>query len=217
MHHSILHFPQLRLNARDAHKLRGYFADRFREESDLFHNHEADGKSIYRYPLIQYKVIGKKPIVVGLGEGAKWLVRAFLQVDEIQIDEQVYPIQNKNLKSRDVPIGVGKELYRYEFYSPWMALNQKNYSLFKKMSSEEQNQKLQKILIGNILSFFNAFRHHEKQQVMLHLRIKDRLMTHFKNQTMETYRASFVTNVQLPDYIGLGKSVSRGFGTIKKM
>ena len=217
MHHTILNFPHLNLATRDAHKLRGYFANRFQEESDLFHNHEADGKSIYRYPLIQYKVINGHPMLVAIGEGAQWIVKAFLEVSEIQIEDQVYPLSNKNLKSKKVTIGVDNNLYRYEFCSPWMALSQKNFEVFKKMNPEQQMDKLQKILVGNILSFFNASRHLEKERVMVNLNITDRVLTRFKNNPMEAFKGSFVTNVQMPNFIGLGRSVSRGFGTIKQL
>jgi len=40
-------------------------------------------------------------------------------------------------------------------------------------------------------------------------------MTQFKNQSMLAFTGTFASNTYLPQYIGLGKSVSRGFGTIQ--
>jgi hypothetical protein len=34
---------------------------------------------------------------------------------------------------------------------------------------------------------------------------------------MTGFKGMFAVNFELPDYIGLGKSVSRGFGTIKRL
>jgi hypothetical protein len=34
---------------------------------------------------------------------------------------------------------------------------------------------------------------------------------------MKGFKGTFAVNFELPDYIGLGKSVSRGFGTIKRV
>ena len=45
-------------------KLRGYFANRFKEV--LFHNHNEDGNFRYGYPLIQYKIIKNRPVIVGM-------------------------------------------------------------------------------------------------------------------------------------------------------
>lgn len=38
----------------------------------------------------------------------------------------------------------------------------------------------------------------------------------FKNEKMLGVYGQFTSNALVPDYIGLGKSVSRGFGTIIK-
>ncbi|GAB3029743.1 hypothetical protein [Spirosoma pulveris] len=73
-------FPEIALRTRDAHKLRGYFGELFKEHSPLLHNHleadmpaEADGavavKFRYAYPLVQYKVLDQVPTLVGLGRG----------------------------------------------------------------------------------------------------------------------------------------------------
>ena len=40
--------------------------------------------------------------------------------------------------------------------------------------------------------------------------------TQFKENKMIAFSGSFIVNALLPDEIGLGKSVSRGFGTIKR-
>ena len=52
-------FPDIQLQTRDAHKLRGYFGNLFQEHSPLLHNHYDSGQLRYRYPLIQYKEIIK--------------------------------------------------------------------------------------------------------------------------------------------------------------
>ena len=37
----------------------------------------------------------------------------------------------------------------------------------------------------------------------------------YKNKNLIGFRGTFKTNFVIPNYIGLGRSVSRGFGTIK--
>lgn len=212
-HHTTLNFPEIRLHQRDGHKLRGYFAHKFGDESDLFHNHEKDGRAIYRYPRIQFKVVAGSPVVVGIGEGAQMLVQRFLEIKELDIDGDVYALHHKHLQSGEVEVGVREALFEYRFATPWMALNQENYRAWFEMDERSRQDKLQRILIGNILSFFKAVGHRESQQVMLHLYM-DALPTSFKNQRMTAFRGRFVTNALLPDYVGLGKSVSRGYGTI---
>ena len=217
MHQTLLTFPQIRLQRRDAHKLRGYFANQFGEESDLFHNHTEGGKAIYRYPRIQYKVVKGVPMVVGLEEGAKLVVERFLRITHLDIDGLKFYTDQKNMKSQDFLVGVKNTLYQYEFVNPWMALNQKNHMEYVNMSAEEKQQKLQRVLISNILNFLKGVGHWEEGQVMVNLQLKDPKLSGFKDQKMLTFGGGFVCNVQLPDYIGLGKSVARGFGTITRL
>ena len=217
MHQTILHFPQIRLQRRDGHKLRGYFAQQFGQESDLFHNHDEQGQVIYRYPRIQYKVVQGVPMVVGLDKGAELLVERFLQIKCLDIDQHRFWVDQKNMKSQEYWTGVQAALYQYQFLNPWMALNQKNYQLYLELAPAQQKEKLERILINNIIAFFKAVGHQEEQRIMVSLQLQDPRLTHFKEQQLLTFKGGFVSNVRLPDYIGLGKSVSRGFGTIRRI
>jgi len=214
--HTTLNFPEIRLHQRDGHKLRGYFARQFGEESDLFHNHEKDGRAIYRYPRIQFKVVSGSPVVVGIAEGAQMLVQRFLDIKELDIEGETYTLHHKHLQSGEVEVGVRNALYEYQFVTPWMALNQENYKQWLNMDERKRQDKLERILKGNILSFFSALDYFEQQQIMLHIHM-EAVPTTFKNQRMTAFKGKFVTNVQLPDYIGLGKSVSRGYGTVVRV
>lgn len=64
-------FPSISLQTRDAHKLRGYFGNLFKENSPLMHNHFQDGSVKYAYPMVQYKVVNQMLMLVGHNEGAE--------------------------------------------------------------------------------------------------------------------------------------------------
>ncbi|MCG2737693.1 MAG: hypothetical protein L6282_15015, partial [Candidatus Methanoperedenaceae archaeon] len=69
-------------------QLRGFFATKFTEYS-LLHQHNAD-KFIYRYPLVQYKMIDGAPMVIGINDGAEVLKQIYDKYDEIKLGEEVY-------------------------------------------------------------------------------------------------------------------------------
>jgi Cas6b C-terminal domain/Cas6b N-terminal domain len=211
---TIIRFPEINLETRDAHKLRGYFGNLFREHSPLLHNHLETGENAYRYPLVQYKVIAGVPTLVGLNEGADLLIGLFLKIKELQIDSQSYPILQKNIESKSVTIGLSGDLHAYRFETLWMALSQRNYAEYMAEPEEQKPKHLKAILTGNILSFLKAMNYIAEATVLVNLKIIGERKTQFKNNTMLAFQASFVTNTLLPEYIGLGKSVARGFGTI---
>ena len=210
---TIIRFPEIQLDTRDAHKLRGYFGDYFKLHSPLLHNHYEDGTLRYQYPLIQYKVINKIPTLVALNEGAELLSSLFLKIDHIRLDNRNYPLSSKNIEQRKVPVGLSESLYEYRFDTLWMALNQENHKEYIRLNIEEKDEKLNRILRNNILSFYKGAGIWLEDKVMAKGKFIEK-ETRFKDSRMLAFGGSFVTNAMLPVGVGLGKSVSRGFGTI---
>lgn len=209
-------FPEIELRTRDAHKLRGYFGNLFKEHSPLLSNHYEDGSLRYRYPLVQYKVIDSLPVLIGLNEGAELLTQLFLKINHIDINSKKYEIHSKNISSNHCKIGFSEHLHEYQFETLWLALNQKNYLKYSKMKDDaEKMDMLRSILVGHILSLFRntGVELDQTQRLMAQLNVKQK-QTKFKDKTMLAFSGSFVTNAHLPDHLGLGKSVARGFGTV---
>jgi len=214
-----IQFPEITLRTRDAHKLRGYFGNLFREYSPLLHNHYETGELRYKYPLVQYKVLNEIPTLVALQEGAQLLTQLFLKIRELKIDGQIFPVLSKNIKSELATIGFSDELKEYRFQTLWMGLNQDNHIRYIRLEDQsEKNKFLDKILTGNVLSFFKGLDMilEPGQRLMTKSKL-DEKSTRFKDKDMLAFSGSFVINAHLPDEIGLGKAVSRGFGTIEKI
>ena len=211
-----IQFPEIELRTRDAHKLRGYFGDLFKEHAPLLSNHFEDGSFRYRYPLVQYKVIRKTPMLIGINEGAELLTQLFLRIDHLDIDGKTFPVNTKNISQQQERIGFSEELVEYKFNTLWMALNQENFKKFSSLKDQKEESKmLDKLLVSHVLGFF--------KNIDLYLEPDERLIakgklqqktTRFKDQKMLGFTGTFMINALLPDHIGIGKSVSRGFGTI---
>ena len=211
---TIITFPEIKLQARDAHKLRGYFGNVFKEHSPLLHNHFEDGTNRYAYPLVQYKVIKNIPVLVGLMDGAKLLIDLFLKIRQIDIEGVSYQVNSKNIESKITEIDDLGKLNEYRFASLWMALSQKNYQLYNNCSAREQkNEFLNRQLQNNVLSFYKGIGFIAQDRIMVTGKFTEK-STMFKNKHMLAFSGSFVTNAIIPDYVGIGKSVSRGFGTV---
>lgn len=213
MNYTKIQFPDIKLPQRDAHKLRGYFGRLFQEQSPLLHNHYADGSSIYRYPLVQYKIIKGVPTLVGLGEGSGLLTQLFLQIKELKIANKIYPLDHKHIESKSIKTGVENDLFEYQFETLWMALNQKNYKIYIKLSEVDKDKMLHRLLRNHILAYFKGLRIFIENQILVKANLEERSIQ-FKNQAMLGFKGSFTTNAELPNFVGIGKSVSRGFGAI---
>lgn len=213
---SYIRFPDLKFKVSDGSKIRGYFGHLFKEHSTLLHNHYEDGNSIYQYPLVQYKVIDTIPMLIGLNEGANLLANLFLHIRSIEIDNIQYNIHSKDITHHIVDYGViDSALFHYKFQTKWFALSHQNHLEYLNQSVNNKTKFLEKILVGNILAMFKGVSYFEEQQIILKILTYKEKESNFKNNRIMVFDSEFVTNVRLPNYIGLGKSVSRGYGAIK--
>lgn len=212
---SIIRFPEIRLHTRDAHKLRGYFGNLFREHSELLHNHMGNGKLRYAYPQVQYKVLNGVPTLVGIKEGARLLPELFLDIKELNINGRLFPVRQKNIEAHQVEAGLSSQMHYYRFVTHWMAINQSNHRKYLQSNADARQQLLTRILTGNLLSFFKGIDVFVEDRIDVQLQASEK-RTRFKNNTMLAFEGTFRANVLLPDYIGLGKQVARGFGTVQR-
>lgn len=213
---TIIRFPEIKLHTRDAHKLRGYFGNLFKEKSVLLHNHMGNGEFRYAYPQVQYKVIGQTPTLVGIKEGAELLTQLFLKINELKIGGSVYPVHQKNIEAKQIEPQPTAAPQTYRFETLWMALNQKNHERYSNANPLEREKLLEKILVGNCLSFFKSMDFYVAIELKARASLKEK-ETRFKNNKMIAFDGMFEVNANLPDWIGIGKQVSRGFGTIRKV
>lgn len=209
-----LTFPEINLPTREAHRLRGYFGNIFKEHSPLLHNHYADGSVMYRYPLVQYKVIGGTPTLLGLGEGAQLLMDLFLEIKELKLGDKTYPLAHKQIKCREVTAELSEDLHEYEFETLYMALTQKNHKEYTALKEDEKGAFLNRLLRNHILAAYKGMDVWVKERIMVKAHLQEQ-QTNFKDQKMLVFGGRFTTNALLPDLIGIGKSVSRGYGSVR--
>jgi hypothetical protein len=98
-----------------------------------------------------------------------------------------------------------------------MALNQENYREFVKLNTIQQKQRLKQILRGNLLTLSKGFGYTipDFDAVELDGWFKP-VERNFHNIPMQCFTGEFTTNFVIPDHLGLGKQIARGFGVIEK-
>ncbi|OON95300.1 MAG: hypothetical protein ATN36_08800 [Epulopiscium sp. Nele67-Bin005] len=193
---------------RDVEKLRGYIASQFQEEV-LLHNHQNDFEFRYKLPLIQYKIINQQLAIVGYTPQVKpILLSIFDSIQLLNIEGKQYLIKEKNLRETNDNFAIDTKMYNYKFITPWLALNQENFKLYK-----EESFDLNKQLQNNILSNFKDLGIMVNTPIICNGKFEPKPIV-LKNVKMVAFTGNFESNVILPNYMGIGKRKSLGFGTI---
>lgn len=185
----------------------------------LMHNHFDNGLR-YAYPLVQYKIINGHPTMVAIGDVANYIYNYFKDIDELELligkrriicHLSDYSRFNYNPIVDDTP-----RLYSISNYIP---LTEDNVIKFDTlMALTDKINLIEQIITGNILSFFKGINHHTDQQITCVVESiqKQQFMT-YKKVRFKTFHLQFISNVLLPDIVGLGKSTSIGMGVIHQL
>jgi hypothetical protein len=198
----------------EATHLRGFVGTAFPEE-ELVHHHHRDGSLVYEYPRVQFKVIDRTAHVIGLAEGGAVVERLWHELDRARLDREELPILEATLLRRREALGECADMVEYRFVNPWLALNQDNHARYAAARSDAERQAvLERVLVGNCLALAKAFGHWVKERLTADARRLRPRPCRFKDQPLLGFEGPFRVNFRLPGGIGIGKSVSRGFGTV---
>ncbi len=208
----------LSLNFAEISFFRGAIIKTTKGINDLFHNHSASG-NIYRYPKIQYKLINRKASILCIEEGIEGIQDFFSNTDwKLQIGDKNNEIKVDTINVRQHRIAIWDNIFYYKIYN-WLPLNQDNYIKFKAL--EELSERicfLERMLLGNILSFLQGIGLFVDEKIEVKIKsIQDEKLMNYKEQQMQAFTLVFRTNISLPNFIGLGKGSSVGFGVIKEI
>ncbi len=190
-----------------------------REDTLLFHNHIEDQQYNYAYPLVQYKTIQKNPAIICMGEGVEAIHKFFEQRNwDLTIGDKTHEMKIHKLDMNQFTMQVWDKSFQYSI-SNWLPITQKNYEEYTHLESIGDKIKyLEHKLIGHILAFAKGIDWQIEEEIKVS--ITDYKEPHFvrlKGVKMMAFHLSFKTNVFLPNYLGLGKSVSLGFGTVREV
>ncbi len=198
---------------------RGAVANMTGKDSILFHNHLENGRYNYNYPLIQYKAIARQPVIMCLEEGVNEIHHYFQnEVRDIEVSGRKLDMSIDELRLNSFTMQVWDKYWTYSLQN-WVALNQQNYEKYQETESEQDRiNMLVRVLKGNILSFAKGINWYVDKQINVKiLEINNIHTVKLKKNHLMGFSILFKANVFIPNYLGLGKGVSHGYGIVREI
>lgn len=203
---------------------RGALVEAIGREQHWFHNHSSsEGPGLhYRYPRIQYKARGGKPMLYCMGEGLE-AARALIEQPPLLLryhdgHSAEAAIEAFEFRRSPALLAPPTELrYAYRLRQ-WQALSQRNYAHYRSLGSmQEVVDMLEQVLASQILVFARAAGWRLPQRLEVRIRdMRPLSRAEYKGFEALLFDVGFRSNILLPDWTGLGKGAALGFGTLRR-
>lgn len=211
---------------------RGAFIEMAGWEDDIFHNHanetqtdeegnatvvKTERKYHYRYPAVQYRVRRGRAAVFATGAGLSALQKVLTKADwNLNWEGEQQTLYVEDIKMYEcVPAMLDTpKLYKIYRYLP---LNEKNYERWNNCAGlRERIDLLEHLLTQHIIAYCKSLNWFPEERVVVTLQdiIKTRTVPYHKVR-LKAFDLQFTANILLPDFVGVGKGVSAGFGELR--
>jgi len=177
---------------------------------NYFHQRTDDNKFRPDYPLIQYRYTKKRFVILALGEAVQEFMLFLGKYNGIYT-------QN-GLKQKLFSVGVWEKDFKFNI-KRWIALNNDNEDEYNNITDlSGKISFLEKILKGQLVAFADGLGLKPEKQVQCKLINIDKLnLIHVNKHNTLCLDAVFSTNLLLPNHVGIGKAVSKGYGVVQQL
>ncbi len=194
-----------------ARQLRGALARLFSGD-DRFHQHDSEGRVLYRYPPILYRWSRGKALIAGWGDAAQqlpnlpWLdLNLTLGKDPVEVDDAL-------IRCHAAEIPYSPRLHSYRLLSPALLFNQENYRRFQGLDGDEKHLELDRLLTAQLLTVLRSLGAELPGHLYVTLINPRPTRCHFKQQELLGFGGRLLCNLTLPPGFAFGHAVSHGYG-----
>lgn len=207
------------ISPRELTCFRGAIVEKVGRQHDQYHNHQTGdaGGFHYRYPLIQYKLWRKRPMIVFINEAIDDARHFFTQPDwDMTMASRPYKVQIEQLKARELSFGQLPKQKEYRIRR-WLALNSKNFAAYQNLPDMQAKlAKLEQLLANSIIAMAKAFDYRFTERFTVKITdFESKYQVRYKNTNLLAFDLTFRTDVQLPYNLALGKGGSLGYGFVR--
>ena len=168
----------------------------------------------FLYPRVQVKILNEQIYIIGIKEGLDPVISIAEKVKKLDFGNITFNVESFEILEYNNDFISSKQIITYEFLTPWIALNHMNQGTYKKSNEQQQRLFLNKLIGQNIVFLANELNLSLEKNIYTKLDIIDLSPKKVDEKNWGSFEGAFKTNCILPNYIGLGNGITRGFGTI---
>lgn len=195
------------------YQVKGVFMRQFPEET-IVPMLDGTYREHFLYPRVQVKILNEQIYLVGVGEGVdpiKSIAEKLEFMDFGNITFQVHDVDVEDHTNCFRPV---EKLIRYRFVTPWVALNQTTGSRYRFLNNVDRVNFLNRLLGQNIVFMAREMGMELEENIFTKVTLTSMFPRPVDENNWGAFDGEFRANFILPNYLGIGNGITRGYGTI---
>ena len=168
----------------------------------------------YLYPRVQVKVLNEQIYIIGVGDGSDCVLQLIDKISTLDFGNITFEVNDKNIIDMMDQFQQADQLIRYRFVTPWVALNQTTGRKYRSLNNSERVSFLNKLLGQNIVFIAKELSVDLEDKVFTKVNLSSLFPKPVDENNWGAFFGEFSTNFNLPNFIGLGNGITRGYGAI---
>ena len=195
------------------YQVKGVFMKQFSDEKIVPF---LDGKlrSKYLYPRVQVKILKEQIYIVGINEGVNPVLSLVDNLELFNFGDITVKIEKIDIEQNKDPVSLVDKLLRYKFITPWVALNAGSSKKFRAIKEDNKILFLNKLLGQNLLFLSKELGLDTESKIYTKVKVESIDPHNHEENGWRSFNGEFRTNFMLPNFIGFGNGITRGFGSI---
>jgi len=168
----------------------------------------------FLYPRVQVKILNEQIYLVGIKEGADPILSITKDFELLNFGNITFNILDIDIEESINQFKHVDQLLRYRFVSPWIALSKNTQNRYKFLKNKDRIVFLNRLLGQNIVFLAREMSVDLNDKVYTKLKLNSIFPKPVYENNWGSFSGEFQTNFVLPNYIGLGNGITRGYGAI---
>ncbi|RMF07089.1 MAG: hypothetical protein D6762_08235, partial [Candidatus Neomarinimicrobiota bacterium] len=168
----------------------------------------------FLYPRVQVKILNEQIYMVGIGEGVDAILAIAKQMEILDFGNITFQVLDVDIEEHDDRLRPTNRLIRYRFITPWVALNQMTGSRYRFLNNPERVSFLNRLLGQNIVFIAREMGMELTEKVYTKVSLSSLFPKPVDENAWGAFFGEFRTNFILPNYLGVGNGITRGYGAI---
>ena len=168
----------------------------------------------FLYPRVQVKILNEQIYIVGINEGVDSIKAIAQKMDFLDFGNITFQVLDNEIEEHGNRFQPVSKLIRYRFVTPWVALNQTTGYRYRYLNNADRVNFLNRLLGQNIVFMAREMGMELEENIFTKVTLSSLFPRQVDENNWGAFDGEFRANFVLPNYLGIGNGITRGYGAI---